>query len=159
MVHTTLCYIEKDNKYLMLHRVKKEKDINKDKWIGIGGKFEEGETAEQCVLREAFEETGLTLKKFSYRAEILFCPDTPIEETMHLFTASEFEGELKRECDEGELCWIDKDKMYDLPHWEGDRIFLELIEDENYPFFKMTLCYDGSKLTKAVLNGKELAIS
>ena len=161
MKHTTLCYIEKDNKYLMIHRIKKEKDINKDKWIGIGGKFEEGETAEQCVLREALEETGLTLTKYAYRAEILFCPDTPIEETMHLFTATEFEGELKSDCDEGDLKWIDKDKMYSLPHWEGDKIFLDLIRDENYPFFKLTLSYneDGSKLTQAILNGKELTLS
>ena len=140
----------------MLHRVKKEKDINKDKWIGIGGKFEDGETPAQCVLREVREETGLTLTNYKYRAEILFCPDTPIEETMHLFTATEFEGKIKDECDEGNLEWIEKEKLFSLPHWEGDKIFLNLIQNEDYPFFKLTLCYDGSKLTNAVLNGKEI---
>ena len=159
MVHTTLCYIEKNGKYLMLHRVKKENDINKDKWIGIGGKFEDGETAHECVLREVKEETGLTLTEVSYRAEILFCPGTPIEETMHLFTATDFEGELKTDCDEGELCWLEKEKLFSLPHWEGDKIFLDLISDKNYPFFKLTLMYDGSKLIHAILNGEELKLS
>ena len=158
MVHTTLCYIEKDGKYLMLHRVKKENDINKDKWIGIGGKVEMGETKEECLLREVKEETGLTLTKFSYRAEINFCPDTPIEETMHLFTATEFKGELKKDCQEGELCWIEKEKILSLPHWEGDKIFLQKIKDENCPFFKLTLMYDGSNLTNAILDGEELKI-
>ena len=159
MVHTTLCYIEKDDKYLMLHRTKKENDINEGKWIGIGGKFEAGESAEQCVLREVKEETGLTLTKYSYRAEILFCPGTPIEETMHLFTATDFEGNLNKDCPEGELCWLEKEKLLNLPHWEGDKIFLNLIQNPNHPFFKLTLCYEGSKLTQAILNGKDMIIS
>ena len=158
MIHTTLCYIEKDGKYLMLHRIKKQNDINRDKWIGIGGKFEEGETPSDCVLREVKEETGLTLNKYKYRGEILFCPDTPIEETMHLFTADGFTGEVISDCPEGKLEWISKTDLLKIPMWEGDKIFLNLIQNENQPFFKLTLCYDGDKLVKALLNGKELSI-
>lgn len=156
MKHTTLCYIEKDAKYLMLHRVKKENDINKDKWIGIGGKLKSNETIEECVLREVREETGLILKNYKYRAEILFCPNTEIEETMHLFTATEFDGKVIENCDEGVLEWIDKEKVYNLPSWEGDKIFLEKIKTD-CPFFKLTLEYDGDVLTKAVLDGKEIS--
>ncbi len=157
MKHTTLCYIEKDGKYLMLHRIKKEKDINKDKWIGIGGKVEEGETAEECVVREVEEETGLILMNYKYRAEILFCPNTDIEETMHLFTATAFEGKIKEACDEGVLKWIEKEDVYNLPSWAGDKIFLEKIKTD-CPFFHLILEYEGDKLYNAVLDGKEIKL-
>ena len=159
MIETTLCYIEKENKYLMLHRVKKEKDINRDKWIGIGGKLEKGETKEQCLIREAKEETGLTLTRYNYRGVVHFCPDTPIYEVMHLYTADEFEGEIKQNCDEGNLEWIEKDKLFSLTLWAGDKIFLKLIENPKTPFFTLSLSYEGDVLTKAVLDGKEISTS
>lgn len=156
MIETTLCYIEKDNQYLMLHRIKKENDINRDKWIGIGGKFEQNETAEQCLLREAKEETGLTLTSYRYRGVVHFCPDTPIYEVMHLYTADGFEGQIRTDCDEGTLEWIDKDKLLSLTLWEGDKIFLKLIQNPGSPFFTLSLSYEGDRLTKAVLDGKEI---
>ena len=137
MKETTLCYIQKDNKYLLLHRVKKEEDVNWDKWIGIGGRIEEGESPEQCVLREVKEETGLTLTSYNYRGIVYFNSDKYEDEKMHLFTSDSFEGELA-ECDEGVLEWIDRDEMYNLPMWEGDKIFLGLIRtDAN--FFELIL--------------------
>ncbi len=151
---TTLCYIEKDNKYLMLHRIKKEEDVNKDKWIGIGGRIEEGETPEQCILREAKEETGLTLTKYQYRGIVHFKSNEFENEDMHLFTADEFEGEII-ECDEGVLKWIDRDRLYDLPMWEGDKLFLGLIRTK-VKFFDLTLQYKGSKLISAALNGEKI---
>ena len=151
---TTLCYIENEGCYLMLHRVKKEQDENKDKWIGIGGKFEEGESPEECVLREAKEETGLTLTDYKYRGIVTFVSDVWPCEYMHLFTATGFVGELK-ECDEGVLEWLPKDKLYGLPMWAGDRIFLELL-DKNVPFFSLKLVYEGERLVYAALDGQKI---
>ena len=154
MLNTTLIHIEKDNKYLMLHRIKKENDINKDKWIGIGGKFLENESPEECALREAKEETGLTLNKLKYRGIVTFVNSVCQGEYMHLFTCNDFSGELKP-CSEGVLEWVDKEKIYSLPIWQGDKIFLKLI-DEDYPFFSLKLVYDGDILIKAILDSKEL---
>ena len=123
---TTLCYIEKDDKYLMLHRIKKKNDINKDKWIGIGGHFEQGESPEECLFREAKEETGLILTEFRFRGIITFSCDQQLTEYMHLYTATRWEGELVT-CDEGELEWVEKDKLLSMNLWEGDYIFLDLL--------------------------------
>lgn len=154
MTNTCLCYIERDNKYLMLHRVKKEKDLNRDKWVGIGGKFEEGETPEECNLRETLEETGLTLKNQTYRGIVTFVSDKWGTEYMHLFHSDCFEGNLK-ECDEGNLEWVEKSEVYNLPLWAGDKIFLGLLE-EDIPFFSLKLVYEGEKLIGAILNEKNL---
>lgn len=151
MINTTLCYIEKDGKYLMLHRIKKQNDLNQDKWIGIGGKFEDKESPEQCVRREALEETGLVLRKSEYRGIITFVSDKWPTEYMHLFTCSDFSGEIK-DCDEGRLEWVDKRNIYNLPLWEGDKIFLKLIEDIATPFFSLRLEYNGDALISAILN-------
>ena len=142
MKETTLCYIEQDNKYLMLHRVKKENDINRDKWIGVGGKLVGDETPEECLLRETKEETGLTLTSYRFRGRVYFRADGCEEELMHLYTADAFSGELC-ECDEGELLWEDKDDVYDLTLWEGDKIFLKLIESNDTPFFSLKLVYEN----------------
>lgn len=160
MVNTTLCYIRRGGDYLMLHRTKKEHDLNHDKWIGIGGKFEDKESPEDCLLREALEETGLTLTDYRYRGLVTFVSDRWPTEYMHLFTADGWTGELK-ECDEGTLEWIPHDRLLSLPHWAGDAIFLELIA-RDVPFFSLKLCYQGDTLIQAVLNGqalKELAHS
>ena len=141
---TTLCYIEKDNKYLMLKRVKKKEDINKGKWIGVGGHFEEGESPEECVCREVLEETGLRLKSYKARGILTFVQNKTFTEYIWLFTADEYEGELI-ECDEGSLEWIDKDKLSELELWEGDRIFLELLNTQE-EFFSLKLEYEGDKL-------------
>ena len=154
MKNTTLCYIERDEQYLMLHRTMKENDLNHDKWIGIGGKFEDKESPEDCVLRETLEETGLTLTSYQYRGIVTFVSDKWETEYMHLFTANGFEGELI-ECDEGELEWIRKDKLLNLTLWEGDKIFLRLI-DTPCPFFSLKLVYRGEELTEAVLDGKKI---
>lgn len=156
MVNTSLCYIEKDGQYLMLHRIKKEKDINKDKWIGIGGKFEERESPEDCVRREVLEETGLILRNLNYRGIITFVTDKWETEYMHLFTSDEFEGQIKT-CDEGDLQWVDKSKLLQLDIWEGDKVFLRLL-DTHQPFFSLKLTYVGreDKLVSAILNEKEL---
>ncbi len=154
MRNTTLCYIEKDGSYLMLHRTKKENDMNHDKWIGVGGKFEDKESPEECALREIFEETGLRAKSLSYRAVVTFVSDEYETEYMHLFVVKSFSGTLK-ECDEGTLEWIKKEKMYSLPLWEGDHIFLKLIEKET-PFFSLKLEYEKDKLVSAVLNGEKI---
>ncbi len=151
MINTTLCYIEKDGKYLMLHRIKKQNDLNQDKWIGIGGKFEDRESPEQCVRREAFEETGLNLGKCNYRGIITFVSDRWPTEYMHLFTCTDFIGET-RECDEGVLEWVDKKDIYNLPLWQGDKIFLKLIENPDTPFFSLRLEYVCETLTSAILN-------
>lgn len=150
-INTTLCYIEKNGSYLMLHRVKKENDLNHDKWIGIGGKFEDKESPEDCVLREAKEETGLTLLRPEYRGLVTFVSDRYQTEYMHLFWADRFTGEL-RECDEGNLEWIAKERLMALPMWEGDQIFLRLL-DQRGPFFSLKLTYEGDRLVEAVLNG------
>ena len=154
---TTLYYIEQDNKYLMLHRVKKENDINKDKYIGIGGHFEYGESPDECLLREVKEETGLTLTSYRPRGIITFVYGDDVVEYMHLYTSEDFKGEIGA-CDEGELVWIDKDKVYDLNIWEGDRVFFRLLE-ENRDFFLLKLVYNvNDELTNAILDGKELVI-
>ncbi len=156
MLNTTLCYIEQDGKYLMLHRVKKKNDINHDKWIGIGGKFEEKESPEDCALREVKEETGLTLTSYAYRGLVTFVSDQYETEYMHLFTADGFTGELI-DCDEGTLEWVDKALVPTLPTWAGDRIFLELLA-RDVPFFSLKLEYVGDTLVRAVLDGKELPL-
>ena len=157
MIQSTLCYIEHDRgEYLMLHRVKKENDANHDKWIGIGGKFEDGESPEECVLRETREETGLTLTDYRYRGLVTFVSDRWETEYMHLFTATGYTGAI-HECDEGLLEWIGKAELLALPQWEGDRIFLRLL-DQDVPFFSLKLRYEGEKLRQAVLNGKELEV-
>ena len=139
MKNTTLCYIRRNDEYLLLHRVKKEQDENKGKWIGVGGHVEKQESPEDCVIREVQEETGLTLTSFKYRALITFVSDTYEAEYMHLFTADGFTGELIKDCNEGELAWVKKDEMLKLPMWEGDLKFLPLIMDENQEFFTMKL--------------------
>ena len=156
MKNMTLCYIENERgDYLMLHRVKKENDCNRDKWIGVGGKFEDGESPEECVLRETLEETGLTLTDWRYRGIVTFVSDRWETEYMHLFTATGWTGRL-HECDEGVLEWVSREQFRGLPQWEGDRIFLRLIE-EDAPFFSLKLRYEGEHLAYAALNGKELA--
>ena len=152
MINTTLCYIRRGEEYLMLHRVKKANDLNHDKWIGIGGKFEDKESPEDCLLREALEETGLTLTEYRCRGLVTFVSDRWPTEYMHLFTATGFTGTLK-ECDEGVLEWIPRDRLLQLPHWEGDAIFLDLISREEQPYFSLKLCYEGDKLVHAVLDG------
>ena len=151
---TTLCYIEKDEKYLMLHRVKKENDCNKDKWIGVGGKFEDGESPEECLLREVKEETGFTLTSYQFRGIITFVSDEWGCEYMHLFTADAYEGELPeqgmRDCEEGELVWVSKNEIEALNLWEGDKIFLRLL-NERKGFFSLKLRYKGDKLVESVL--------
>lgn len=149
MINTTLCYIEKDNKYLMLHRTKKENDLNEGKWIGVGGKFEKNETPEECLLREVKEETGLTLTSYRLRAVITFISDEWETEYMYLFTADGFEGKLIQ-CNEGELKWIDKDKILDLKTWEGDRLFLEKLVNGDR-FFTLKVRYEGDKLVESAL--------
>ncbi|BCK78232.1 hypothetical protein MM35RIKEN_04240 [Vescimonas fastidiosa] len=153
MKNTTLCYLLQGDQVLLLHRVKKENDLNHDKWIGIGGKFEEGESPEECLLREAWEETGLTLTDYRYRGIVTFVSNEWEGEYMHLYTATGWTGALK-ECNEGVLEWVSREKMKELPQWEGDRIFLRLLEEEA-PFFSLKLCYEGDRLTYVALNGKE----
>ena len=154
MWNTTLCYIQREGQYLMLHRVKKENDINHEKWIGVGGKFEDKESPEECLLREVKEETGLTLTHYAYRGLVTFVSDRWTTEYMHLFTADAWEGELLP-CVEGELAWVDRDKVCDLPIWTGDKIFLDLLH-QDVPFFSLKLSYQGDTLVEAVLNGKAL---
>lgn len=153
---TTLCYIEKDGQYLMLHRVLKKQDINKDKWIGVGGHFEENESPEECLLREVKEETGLTLTSYQFRGLVTFMSDSWQTEYMCLYTADKFEGKMG-ECDEGELVWVPKKELLNLTLWEGDKIFLELLSKEA-PFFSLKLRYEGDLLKEAVLNGKMISI-
>ncbi len=150
--NTTLCYIEQDGKYLMMHRVKKENDINKDKWVGIGGHFEEGESPEECLEREAMEETGLTLTNYKMRGHITFVSDEWGTEYMWLFTATEFAGEIG-ECSEGDLCWIPKEQVYDLPIWEGDKVFFRLLE-EREDFFTLKLRYEGENLVEVKVDNQ-----
>ncbi len=161
MINTTLCYLEKNNSYLMLHRTKKVKDVNKDKWIGIGGKFEEGESPFDCIKREVKEETGFWLNKVEYRGLVTFVSRTsdgaaPYYELMHIFWSDDFtvpgadqDPARLPECDEGELEWVPKEKMNDLPHWESDELFLKLIEDRA-PFFSIKVEYLDGKMTKAI---------
>lgn len=156
MKETTLCYIERGSQYLMLHRTKKNDDVNRDKWLGIGGHIEPGESPMACILREAREETGLMLLDCTYRGLVRFRSDTDPDEDMHLFTAARFAGKL-HSCDEGDLEWIDKSRLLELTLWEGDRIFLKLLQD-GAPFFELSLHYHGDRLTAAMLNGKPLNI-
>ncbi|SKC00624.1 8-oxo-dGTP diphosphatase [Lachnospiraceae bacterium] len=165
---TTLCYLEKDDKYLMLHRTSKKHDVNHEKWIGVGGHCEEGESPEECILREAREETGYILDSIRFRGIVTFVSggkkddngkwiEHPVSEYMFLFTASEFHGEPVA-CNEGELEWVEKDRVWDLNLWAGDRIFFRLL-DEEAPFFSLKLVYDDAGvLREAVLNGKELEL-
>ncbi len=157
MINTTLCHIEKDGCYLMLHRVKKENDLNRDKWVGIGGKFEDAETPEECNLREVFEETGLRLNSARYCGIVTFVSDKWPTEYMHIFHSTDFSGEVQKHCDEGNLEWVDKAALYSLPLWQGDKIFLKLIEAA-CPFFSLKLVYEGERLAAAVLNGKKLEL-
>ena len=157
MRNTSLCYIERGDEYLMLHRVKKAVDENAGKWIGVGGGFEEGESPEACMLREVYEETGLRLDAWRYRAIVTFVSDLWGEEAMHLFTADGFSGEL-RDCPEGVLTWKKKSEVLtSLPIWEGDRIFLRQLAEER-PFFLLTLRYRGDSLVEAVLDGEKIEI-
>ena len=152
---TTLCYIEKDDSYLMLHRVRKEKDINKDKWIGVGGHFEAEESPEDCLLREVREETGLELTSWRLRGIVTFSFEGFGTEYMFLYTADGFEGVLT-DCDEGTLEWVEKSAVCELPIWEGDKIFFRLLE-EQAGFFSLKLSYVGDRLAEAVLDGRRLS--
>lgn len=156
MLQTTLCYIEEGDRYLLLHRISKKNDANKDKWIGIGGKFEDKESPEDCLLREAKEETGLMLISYRLRGIVTFVSNEYPTEYMFLYTADGYEGEIGN-CKEGILEWVKKEDVYDLNLWEGDKIFLKLLEEE-HPFFSLKLSYEGDKLEKAVLDGRELMI-
>ena len=154
MKNTTLCYITRGEDVLMLHRVKKKNDVNQDKWIGIGGKFEADETPDECLLREAYEETGLTLTNWRCRGVVTFLNTCCEGEFMYLFTADGFEGQLKT-CDEGDLQWVSRDFLDSLPKWEGDQIFLDLLW-QDAPFFLLKLRYEGEALAEAVLNGEKI---
>ena len=154
MINTTLCYLERGEEYLMLHRTKKENDLNNDKWIGVGGKFLDKESPEDCLLRETWEETGLTLTSYRYRGLVTFISNLWPTEYMHLFTADGWTGE-PHPCDEGELAWIKKADLLSLPLWKGDQIFLDLL-DRNTPFFSLKLQYEGDDLVLAVLNGERI---
>ena len=154
MRFTTLCYIEKEDAYLMLHRVTKKNDENQDKWIGVGGHFEAGESPEDCLLREVREETGLTLTSFRFRGLVTFVSDQWGTEYMCLYTADGYEGDMT-ECNEGRLEWVEKEKIEDLNLWEGDKIFFRLL-NEDHSFFSLKLVYQGDQLQHAILDGEEL---
>ncbi len=154
LLQTTLCYLERDGCYLMLHRIKKKKDVNHDKWIGVGGKFEPGEDALGCVMREVREETGYRMQQPLYRGMVdFYCP--PWEpERMHLYTCTDFSG-TQVDCDEGDLEWVPKEQVQSLPIWEGDKIFFRLL-NQGAPFFHLELYYRGDHLEKAILDGQLL---
>ena len=157
MINCTLCYLESDRgEYLMLHRVKKQNDVNHDKWIGVGGKFEDGESPEECLLREVEEETGFTLTDYRYRGIITLVAEGWPTEYIHLFTAAGWTGEM-RECDEGDLEWVPKDQVPNLPIWEGDKLFFQLLAEDR-PFFSLKMCYRGDTMVYAALDGKELPL-
>lgn len=145
MKQTTLCYIKNDKRYLMLYRNKKKNDQSQGKWLGIGGKFEEGETADECMLREVYEETGLTITKYKHVGIIHFRADIYEDEDMYLYTASEFTGDIISDCNEGELHWVSENEILDLPMWEGDKCFLTPLINGNENI-NMTLVYEGDKL-------------
>lgn len=156
LLQTTLCYLEQDGCYLMLHRIKKKKDVNHDKWIGVGGKFEPGETALACALREVQEETGLTMQNPQYRGIVdFYCAPWPAER-MHLYTCTEFTGTMT-DCNEGTLEWVPKEAVQDLSIWPGDKLFFRLLA-EDAPFFHLELTYDGDTLTRALLDGQEVTL-
>lgn len=153
---TTLCYMERDGQYLMLHRVKKAHDASHDKWIGIGGKCEKDESPDECMVREVREETGLVVGKWQYRGIVTFISDVWPCEYMHLFTCSDWSGVLARDCSEGDLRWIGREELFGLSLWEGDKVFLRLLMDERQPFFSLKLVYRGDELVLAKLDGREL---
>ena len=153
---TTLCYVEKEDSYLMLHRIKKKDDMNQDKWLGVGGHLEDGESPEECLLREVREETGLTLVSYRLRGVVTFVSDKYPDEYMFLYTADGFEGILA-ECSEGQLECVKKEKIRELPLWEGDLIFFELLKDQ-LPFFSLKLVYKGDILAEAALNGQTVEL-
>lgn len=156
LLQTTLCYLEQDGCYLMLHRVKKKNDVNKDKWIGVGGKFEPGEDALACAMREVLEETGYTMDHPRYRAMVdFYCPPWQPEQ-MHLYTCDAFSG-TPHPCNEGDLVWVPRDQVQALPIWQGDKIFFDLL-DRDAPFFHLELFYQGEALVRAVLDGRELTL-
>lgn len=157
MKQTTLCYMERGDQYLMLHRVKKANDASHDKWIGVGGKCEADESPDECMLREVREETGLSISRWQYRGIVTFVSDTWPCEYMHLFTASDWSGE-ETACNEGDLEWIDKSRLFDLTLWEGDKIFLRLLMDPAQPFFSLKLVYRGDDLVEAKLDGRPLPL-
>ena len=154
--NTTLGYIERNGAYLMLHRVKKKNDLNHDKWVGIGGKFEDGESPEECMCREALEETGLTLHNPKLRGIVTFVSNEWDNEYMFLYTCTDFSGELI-ECNEGDLEWVPKEQVPDLPIWQGDKFFLDLL-CADAPFFSLKLQYEGDTLVQAALDGRALTI-
>ena len=152
---STLCYIEKDGKYLMLHRTVKKNDVNKDKWIGVGGHFELDESPEECVLREVKEETGYTLTSYQFRGLVTFISGNGVTEYMSLFTADGFEGEPVS-CNEGVREWVNKEEVLKLNIWEGDKVFFKLL-NEREEFFSLKLVYDGGdQLVYVALDGQEL---
>lgn len=155
MEKTVLCYLEKDHQYLMLFRNKKKHDLNGSKWIGVGGHLEEGESKEEALYREIFEETGLTINSYEYRGELLFVNDD-FEEIMYLYTSNDFSGSLK-ECDEGELHWVNKDKIMELNLWEGDKAFLPLLINTKQ-FIRLKLIYKQSQLVEVAKWEKEYEI-
>ena len=156
MKNTTVCYLERGTQYLLLHRTKKENDENAGKWIGVGGKCEENESPEDCMLREVREETGLSVTQHRLRGVITFVSDAWEGQYMYLFTASKWHGALT-DCDEGELAWVERTDMLHLPLWEGDRIFLALLAEKR-PFFSLKLVYQGDSLQQAVLDGTPLTL-
>ena len=158
MHNSTLGYLENARgEYLMLHRVKKKADVNKNKWIGVGGHFEEGESPDERFCREVLEETGLTLAGFRFRGVVTFLSAGWDGEYMYLFTADSWTGELADDCNEGELAWVPKEQVPELPIWEGDRIFLRLLAEDHPPFL-LTLEYERDRLIRAVLDGKDLSV-
>lgn len=157
MKNSTLCYIEKDGKWLMLYRGKKKNDPNLGKWVGVGGKFEENESPDECVDREVLEETGLTLLSKRLRGIITFVSDRWETEYMFLYTSDSFEGDMIS-CDEGDLMWTEREKVFSLPLWAGDRLFLSRIISPDSPFFSMKLCYTGDTLSKATVDGEPISI-
>ena len=158
MKNSTLVHIEKDGCYLLMHRIKKKNDVNEDKWVAPGGKFEDKESPHECAVRETFEETGLIITDYKLRGIVTFVSDKWETEYMHIFSAYKFEGEVKADCSEGVLKWVKKEDVYNLPIWQGDKIFLRLIESDTTPFFALKLEYLGEKLVKAILNGEEIAL-
>lgn len=154
---TTLCYIDDGSRYLMLHRTTKKNDASHNKWIGVGGKCFQTESPEECMLREVWEETGLTVEDWRYRGVVTFVSDVWPCEYMHLFTATDWTGTLSA-CDEGELQWVDKRDIEALELWTGDRIFLRLLQDESQSFFSLKLVYKGDTLTEAKLNNKPILV-
>ena len=157
MYNTSLCYLTRGDEVLLMHRTRKREDVNQGKWIGIGGHFENGESPEECMLREFQEETGLTLTEWCYRGIVTFDQENAETEYMHLFTATKYTGTLRVDCDEGELAWVRWDAMDALPQWEGDRVFLKLLGRQS-AFFSVKLCYHGENLSQVYLNGTRTEI-